>query len=451
MRILLLALTVFIVIGCSDNSSVDNVPISDSMGKKAYSFENSVKMLNDGKYTIVIAMSGGGTRAAALSYGVLQALQKQAHPLLQQSNLLNEVDVMSAVSGGSFTAAYYGLYGDRIFSDYEERFLYHDVGGDLTTRFFNPLSWFSNQGLTEKAIGYYQKQLFGDATFADFQREGSPLIILNASDLGNGVRFSFLQEYFDFVCSDLLDYPVANAVTASSAVPVLFSPVVLKNYDTCEIDDSFLMRDLDALPPITRDTLKGLSSYGKKDKRRYIHLVDGGITDNLGLLSLYDIADLGNGRMEFLEQTKEQILPHYVIISIDASAKPETDLESSPVPPGISETISAMTDVQLHRFNATTYGLIEKWREDYTAMTSKMMGASVETYLININLSELAIDNEDKHRFLNDIPTSFSLEKEQVDALIKEGSSQLQNHPDYIRFLSNISEQAEFHPKKEIH
>ncbi|MDG3086799.1 patatin-like phospholipase family protein [Vibrio hannami] len=417
------------------------------MGKKAYSFENSVKMLNDGKYTIVIAMSGGGTRAAALSYGVLKALHEQAHPVVQHSNLLDEVDVMSAVSGGSFTAAYYGLYGERIFSDYEKDFLYHDVGGDLTTHFFNPFLWFSTQGLTEKAVGYYQRNLFGDATFADLQREGSPLIILNASDLGNGVRFSFLQEYFDFVCSDLLEYPVANAVTASSAVPVLFNPIVLKNYDTCEIDDSFLMRDLEALPPITRDTLKGLASYGNKEQRKYIHLVDGGITDNLGLLSLYDIADLGNGKMEFLEQTKDQILPHYVIISIDASAKPETDLESSPLAPGITETISAMTDVQLHRFNATTYGLIEKWREDYTAMTSKMMGIGVETYLININLSELAVKNEEKHRLLNNIPTSFSLESEEIDALIKEGETQLQNHPDFIRFLSNISEQANYHSK----
>ncbi|MDB1125465.1 patatin-like phospholipase family protein [Vibrio algarum] len=257
MRILLLTLCLSVISGCTTYSAVDNVPITDTMGKKAYSFENSVKMLNDGEYTIVVAMSGGGTRAAALSYGVLKALHEQTHPLTESRNLLDEVDVMSAVSGGSFTAAYYGLYGEQLFTDFEDDFLYYDVGGDLTSHFFNPLLWFSSQGLTEKAVDYYQDRLFEGATFADLQREGSPLVILNASDLGNGVRFSFLQEYFDLLCSDLLDYPVANAVTASSAVPVLFNPVVLENYGTCAIDNHFLMRDLATLPPMTRATLRG--------------------------------------------------------------------------------------------------------------------------------------------------------------------------------------------------
>ncbi len=41
--------------------------------------------------------------------------------------LLDEVDGISSVSGGSFTAAYYGLFGDRIFIDFEEKFLKRDV------------------------------------------------------------------------------------------------------------------------------------------------------------------------------------------------------------------------------------------------------------------------------------------------------------------------------------
>jgi len=42
-------------------------------------------------------------------------------------------------------------------------------------------------------------------------KPGRPLIIINSSDLAYGVRFSFIQEYFDLLCSDLLSYPVANA------------------------------------------------------------------------------------------------------------------------------------------------------------------------------------------------------------------------------------------------
>jgi len=64
-------------------------------------------------------------------------------------------------------------------------------------------------------------------------KPGRPQILINASDLGHGVRFTFIQEYFNLLCSDLSSYPVARAVTASSAVPVLFHPVVVENYADC--------------------------------------------------------------------------------------------------------------------------------------------------------------------------------------------------------------------------
>lgn len=82
------------------------------------------------------------------------------------------------------------------------------------------------------AVRYYDKTVFHDATFADFREDG-PLIIINASGLGNGTRFSFLQEYFNFLCSDLNSFPVSKAVTASSSVPVLFQPIVLEKYPGC--------------------------------------------------------------------------------------------------------------------------------------------------------------------------------------------------------------------------
>ncbi len=37
--------------------------------------------------------------------------------------MLDAIAAISSVSGGSFTSACFGLYGDRIFIDFEERFL----------------------------------------------------------------------------------------------------------------------------------------------------------------------------------------------------------------------------------------------------------------------------------------------------------------------------------------
>ena len=91
---------------------------------------------------LILTFSGGGTRAAALSYGVLEALADTRITISgKPRRLLDEVDVISSVSGGSFTSAYYGLFGDRIFKDFESRFLKRDVEEELALRLISPRSW----------------------------------------------------------------------------------------------------------------------------------------------------------------------------------------------------------------------------------------------------------------------------------------------------------------------
>ena len=120
---------------------------------------------------MVLAFSGGGTRAAALAYGVLEAMRDTTVNLDgQPKRLLDEIDVISSVSGGSFTAAYFGLHGDRIFTDFENSFLRADVTGELVSGLFQPALWFSEGGRTEMAIDYYDEKVFRGATFADLQR-----------------------------------------------------------------------------------------------------------------------------------------------------------------------------------------------------------------------------------------------------------------------------------------
>jgi NTE family protein len=92
---------------------------------------------------IILAFSGGGTRAAAFSYGALETLRdmKIVTKTGRKTRLLNEVDVITGVSGGSFTALAYGLYGEKLFDEYQSRFLKRNVQGELTTRVLNPLNW----------------------------------------------------------------------------------------------------------------------------------------------------------------------------------------------------------------------------------------------------------------------------------------------------------------------
>ena len=94
---------------------------------------------NDPQTLFALSFSGGGTRAAAFSYGVLEELRRTNIVVNgKPRRLIDEVDLITGVSGGSFTALSYALYGDQLFSEYEERFLKRNVQGTLLARALNP-------------------------------------------------------------------------------------------------------------------------------------------------------------------------------------------------------------------------------------------------------------------------------------------------------------------------
>src|SRR5262245_9449324 len=97
------------VSGCA---SIHNEPLNQPLaagGSQALSQGSDVPTYSD-EMLIGLTFSGGGTRAAAFSYGVLTEIDRTRMPGRSGSgSLLDRVDFVSGVSGGSVLAAYYGL------------------------------------------------------------------------------------------------------------------------------------------------------------------------------------------------------------------------------------------------------------------------------------------------------------------------------------------------------
>jgi NTE family protein len=107
-----------------------NPPIGQVDPAGGYRFEARQARISDSnKNLVILAFCGRGTRAAAFSFGVLEFLRRTQ---IAGSNgdtvrLLDRVDLITGVSGGTFTALAYGLYGEKVFDRYEARFLKRDV------------------------------------------------------------------------------------------------------------------------------------------------------------------------------------------------------------------------------------------------------------------------------------------------------------------------------------
>lgn len=437
-RVLCIGLILLLVSGCSSYGVIHNEPGVNVNDGKPYSLKTWAQSRKASDFVFILTFSGGGTRAAAMAYGVLEELRDTPVSIDgEQLRLLDQVTHISSVSGGSFASAYYGLYGDRIFEDFENEFLLRDVEGYLTRSLLNPFHWFSRKGRTERSAEYYNKILFHNATFADMMQADRPMIIINASDLAYGVRFSFIQDYFKLLCSDIRDFPVASAVTASSAVPVVFNPVVVENYAGCAgFQPTPQVREMAKHSDELARMLGGLESYNDKDIRKYVHFVDGGITDNMGLRAMSDVVTVSGGPAEMVNRMQRKIPSNIVLLSVNASTEKLSDMDQSTKQPSMIASMNAMTDIQLHRYNAAT---VDTVRNDLRTWAAQMStpGHKVNAYFIEVGFKQ--VPDPHLRLFLNKVPTSFKLSEEQVEQLILSARNLVRSDPEFKRLLIDLN------------
>jgi NTE family protein len=403
----------------------------------------------DDDLMIALFFSGGGTRAASLSYGVLKELAAtQVKTPTRNYRLIDKVRVISAVSGGSFTAAYYCLYHDRIFSEFEDRFLKRNITAALLGKALNPLHWpelsSPYYGRSDLAAEYYDQILFHGATFGDLGPDGgNPRLILNATDMANGEQFPFVPEHFDLIGSDLTSYRISRAIAAASAFPLFLSPITLKNYrgEPGVVDPDLLPRE--ATEDGSRRNLlvqNAFRSYGDYHNNPYIHLVDGGTSDNLGLEALID-ADLEFGGLErLMEETLHAGPPRrFVVIVVNASVHHSIRWSQTEAVPGEASELWRLADEFGEHNDAEFLDLLgvalNRWKKD-SAARLKSPGVQPEYYLISVDFDQL--QGKADASFFDGLPTNFHLSSSTVDRVVGAGESLLKDSSEFQRLMSDL-------------
>jgi NTE family protein len=454
--------------GCA--SRPVNPPLTHADHAAGYRFQTRQHLLRDHDNLIVLAFSGGGTRAAAFSYGVLEALRRLEVVDAKGSKIrmLDEVGVIAGVSGGSFTALSYGLYGDKLFDQYEQRFLKRDVEGELIARALNPFYWgpllSPDWGRSELAADLYDEILFNGATFAELQRGSGPMIVATATDVSSGARFYYTQTMFDILCSDLAAVRLSRAAASSSAVPVVLSPVTINNYGgTCGFrEPPFLKLITNPDHPIrpaarTLQELADLRAYQDSGERPYIHLVDGGVADNLAMRGVIDIMDEVEAVHLVGLPTPLDGIKRIAVIVVNSRAAPRTDWDKRASAPGTFAILMQASGVPIDHYSYEAVELLRdtaaRWKmlrgiRDSGAITDKSNPALVdvmrvpntELYVVNISFAELG--DAPEREYLNSLPTSFVLPAEAVDRLRAAAGTILVDSPEFKRFLKDAGQRV---------
>ncbi len=417
---------------------------------------------NDPGTLFVLAFSGGGTRAAAFSYGVLEELHRTPlGPAGSTRTMLDEVDLVTGVSGGSFTALSFGLYGKDLFDNYEQQFLKRDVEGELFRRLLMPTNWPSvwsdGFGRSELAEQYYDEILFHGATFGDLIDKPTPTVLASATSISTGAEWVFSQADFDIICSDMSKLRLSRAAAASSAVPVVMSPVTFDNHaGQCGYEKpSWLALPLseDAWPGTRlQQRARDVSRYLDSKKRPYMHLVDGGLADNLGLYAFVgDLQEMATSPV-FREQVTKRGLRQIAIVIVNARSADTFDYDQHERAPNSFELLMQAVSVPIDRFSyeaiLALQDIIRQWRLEWQLeLRTEQAGAAVpviddapDIQFTTINVSFDALPDPLEREFLLALPTSFVLPADAVDRLRAAAGQLLRDSPQYQSLVRSLSE-----------
>jgi NTE family protein len=459
----ILVTTLIIVAGCATR------PINPSIAHydphKAYQIERSSENSEDNATLVILAFSGGGTRAAAFSFGALETLRDMEVTTKtgRHVRVLDTVDVITGISGGSFTALAFGLYGDKLFDIYEADFLKRNVQSELVQRMLNPINWpalaSTGWGRSELAANMYDEILFHGATFNDLKRDG-PRILVSATDLADGTRLIFNPENFDALCTDLSSVRLARAAAASSAVPVVLSSITIDNYGgTCGYRlpqwASIFLDNPDPPRPAARTVkrLQELEAFADREHRPYLHLVDGGVSDNIGMRGVLDVLSTYEALHAVGLDTPYDHVRNVFIFVVNSLATPPNDWDMRENPPELLDVLIKATGTPIDRYSYDTVETLKdiqaRWAalrevrdaiKPYPALGEKL-GAVMRAPDINIRVIEVSFSvvSKAERDYLNTLPTSFVLPEEAVDRLRLAAKNAILASPEIRRLIDNGS------------
>ena len=433
--------------GCA-HYAIDDKPLLQWSPERQKAVGRLVAGDRSSELLVLVAFSGGGTRAASFAYGVLQELADTTVMTKNGSRpLLKEIDMISSVSGGSFTSSYYGLYGDRIFEDFEERFLRQDVESKLMWKLARPINWFrlasGAYGKADMAADYYDKILFNNATFADLLRPDSPTVVIDSTDLATRARMGFSLLFFDALCLDLRSYPVSRAVTASSAVPGLFSPITLENFaGSCGFEPPAWVADALSGDESTnrKAHAQDIKAYLENKERPWLFLVDGGVSDNLGLRAFYELFELQDDLKFTLKSINHAEVKHILIIAVDSHTKPKSPWALKRLNPSLLQVLGGVSAVQIGRYSRDTMEIVHNAFDNWSAELSDA-GHPVSFDFVEVSFA--GVQNEENRNRLFEIGTSFSLSDEQVDLLIASARQVLRQSSAFQNFLTENKQRTQ--------
>lgn len=400
---------------------------------------------------VAVTLSGGGARAAAFGLGVLRELKATNFSIDgQPTTLLDQVRLVSGVSGGSILAAHYAAFGDDTLVRFEPDFLLVPFEAGLIKQAFAPQRlyrltspWFGRSHVLAQRLD----ELYRGSNFGDLKaRPGAPELTVTATDLTTGAPFDFTPEQFSLICSDLDHVPLSFAVAASSAVPILLSPMTLQNHaGECTPAPLPVHKATSTADYRTRLLAQSADSYRDARERPFIHLVDGGVSDNTGARLMLDRLLAGGSIASSFTDAPPGSIRRMILITVNSERDLAERIDASDRIPTTGQVVETLVFGAGARETQVTLAMLNddhrRWQTELLRTRGEPgspFAADAELHIISVSLHDVP-DDKIRHSLLR-VPTAFTIEAGDVRELQAAGAAALRQAPAFMRMKQGLDE-----------
>jgi NTE family protein len=240
---------------------------------------------------------------------------------------------------------------------------------------------------------------------------------------------------------------------------VVLSPVTFSNYGgSCGYQYPPWVKDVadpnNRSRPAGRSLLRyrDMQEFQKSKERPYIHLVDGGVSDNLGMRAILEGLEELEASPAFRAATGLRGLHRLVVIVVNSRSSPSTDWDKGESAPGVVSQLLQSSSVPIDRYSYESVELmkdmVHRWtvQRELQIARARLAGQSeveaeanvpdIEAFAIDVSFDSIA-DPKERAYFMNQ-PTSFVLTPEAVDRLRAVAGELLRQSADYQRLLKEL-------------
>lgn len=194
-----------------------------------------------------------------------------------------------------------------------------------------------------------------------------------------------------------------------------------------------------------------LKSYQDAVANPYVHLLDGGLTDNLGLRGPYeDIAFKGGFRNKVGADLDPRLVSKMVIIVVNASFRRSRDWSRRKQAPNIMEVTLALGSVPTSRYSFDTLQLlrdsVREWEWEWNARNTTEPAAPgdlanppkpIKIYTVEVGFDDLP--DEAERKYFESLPTAFKLPPEAVGRVRAVAGRLMRQSETYAALLRDLT------------